>query len=103
MLALDMTLSGARSPRFALLACSVFEREIALLCARGPITSPKRCFLEMGLHDQPARLRATLQSRLETLEARADIEAVVLAYGLCGRGTVGLRPARHNLVIPARP
>jgi len=24
----------------------------------------------------------------------------VLAYGLCGRGTAGLRPSRHKLVIP---
>lgn len=99
MLALDMTLSGARSPRFALLACSVLEREIALY-AEGANHIAETCFLEMGLHDQPSRLRTTLQSRLETLEARSDIEAVVLAYGLCGRGLVGLRPARHPLIIP---
>ena len=34
------------------------------------------------------------------MDARTDIEAIVLAYGLCGRGTAGLRPLRHKLVIP---
>jgi len=40
-----------------------------------------------------------LQANLEAVDARTDIEAIVLAYGLCGRGTVGLRPLRHKLVI----
>jgi hypothetical protein len=54
----------------------------------------------MGLHDRPDQLRATLQENLDAVEARTDIEAVVLVYGLCGRGTAGLRPLRHKLVIP---
>jgi len=57
-------------------------------------------FFEMGLHDRPDILRDTLQRQLDELDARTDIAAVVLAYGLCGRGTAGLRPRRHPLVIP---
>lgn len=53
----------------------------------------------MGLHDRPDQLRATLQQNLDAVDARDDIDAVVLAYGLCGRGTAGLRPVRHKLVI----
>jgi hypothetical protein len=45
-------------------------------------------------------MRATLQENLEAVDARTDIEAVALAYGLCGLGTSGLRPLRHKLVIP---
>ncbi len=85
--------------RFALLACSVFEREVAML-ARGAKHIVETRWFEMGLHDCPDQLRARLQSELQSLETRNDIEAVVLAYGLCGRGTVGLRPSRHKLVIP---
>ena len=54
----------------------------------------------MGLHDQPADLRSKLQAAISELDQREDIEAVVLAYGLCGRGTAELRSARHRLVIP---
>ncbi|MGD0745738.1 MAG: DUF1638 domain-containing protein [Verrucomicrobiota bacterium] len=87
------------TPRIALLACSVFEREIALH-ARGANHVAEVRFFEMGLHDRPDELRATLQLNLEAVDARTDIEAVVLAYGLCGRGTAGLRPLHHKLVIP---
>jgi len=86
-------------PRLALLACSVFEHEIARY-ARDAQHIVETRFFEMGLHDRPARLRAMLQSNLEVLAARPDLDAVVLAYGLCGRGTAGLRPVRHPLVIP---
>ena len=86
-------------PRLALLACAVFEREIALHTADAKHIAETR-FFEMGLHDRPDKLCAVLQENLEAVDARTDIEAVVLAYGLCGRGTAGLRPLRHKLVIP---
>lgn len=86
-------------PRLALLACSVFEREIAML-ARGAKHIVETRWFEMGLHDNPDQLRARLQAELHSIEARNDINAVVLAYGLCGRGTAGLQPLRHKLVIP---
>jgi hypothetical protein len=87
------------TPRIALLACRVFEREIALH-ARGATHLAEMRFFEMGLHDRPDHLRATLQENLDAVDTRTDIEAVVLAYGLCGLGTTGLRPLRHKLVIP---
>ncbi len=86
-------------PKIALLACSVFEREIALLTRDARHIVETR-FFEIGLHDQPDVLRATLQKELDEVDVRNNIEAVVLAYGLCGRGTAGLRAARHKLVIP---
>ena len=86
-------------PRLALLACNVFEGEIALHAGDATHIVETRIF-EIGLHDRPERLRATLQENLDALDARTDIDAVVLAYGLCGLGTVGLRPTRHKLVIP---
>ncbi len=91
--------SDQRMPRLALLACRVFEQEIALHSA-GAAHIVETRFYEVGLHDRPDQLRSTLQAELLAMETREDIEAVVLAYGLCGRGTVGLKPLRHKLVIP---
>lgn len=85
-------------PKVALLACSVFEREIELL-TRGAEHIVETRWFEIGLHDRPDVLRATLQQQLDEVGARNDIEAIVLAYGLCGRGTAGLRPLQHKLVI----
>lgn len=57
-------------------------------------------WFEMGLHDQPSQMRVVLQQNLDAIDARPDIEAVALAYGLCGLGTAGLRPLKHPVVIP---
>jgi hypothetical protein len=91
--------NALRAPKIAILTCSVFEQEIALLAHGAEHIAEERIF-EMGLHDWPDQLRVTLQENLDAVDARTDIEAIVLAYGLCGRGTAGLRPLRHKLVIP---
>ncbi len=95
----ETKISDRQPPRLALLACRVFEQEIALLGAGAAHIVETRYF-EVGLHDRPDQLRATLQEGLDQMAARTDIEAVVLAYGLCGLGTAGLRPLHHPLVIP---
>jgi|GEM_PF-4114837 len=46
--------------------------------------------LERGLHDQPADLRAQLQARIDAASAEA-YDAILLAYGLCGQATAGIR------------
>lgn len=86
-------------PRLALIACSVFESEIAAATAGATHLAEIR-FLEIGLHDRSDVLRASLQQEIDRLDARDDLDAIALAYGLCGCGTAGLRAGRHRLVIP---
>lgn len=82
-----------------MLACSVFEREIAML-SQGAEHIAECRFFEIALHDRPDLMRIHLQRELDSLDARDDIDAVILAYGLCGRGTAGLKAGRHPWVIP---
>jgi len=83
----------------AVLACDVMQDEITLYAAdAGHIVETR--YFEIFLHDRPDQLREILQRNLDAVDARPDIDAVVLVYGLCGRGTVGLRPQHHKLVIP---
>ena len=89
--------SECPGPRLAVLAYTVFEDEIALHGAPNIIETR---WFEIGLHDRPDDLRAILQGSIDALDGRTDMDAVVLAYGLCGRGTVGLRARNHPLVIP---
>ena len=79
--------SGVSSPKIALLACSVFEQEIALL-TRGAEHLVETRWFEMDLHDRPDQLRAILQEQLDEVDARNDIDAIVLADGPCGRTTL---------------
>jgi hypothetical protein len=83
----------------ALIACEVFRSEID---AAAPAAAhiPARLDLEIALHDRPGLMRARLQQAINDYDQRDDIAAVVLAYGLCGLGTAGLRAGRHPLVMP---
>lgn len=85
-------------PRIALFACQVFEDEIAAYLSEATEVVVREDF-EVGLHDQPDRLRERLQAAIDGVDGRGDLSAIVLLYGLCGRGTAGLRAGRHPLVI----
>lgn len=86
-------------PRLALLSCSVFDGELALLSPHTPRPVVHQR-LEMGLHDSPDTLRDTLQAAIDGLEPRAgELDAIVLLYGVCGRGTDGLQARSLPLVI----
>jgi hypothetical protein len=86
-------------PSIALMICDVFEKELALATAGATHIAEQRVF-EIALHDRPEIMRGILQQAVTELDQRDDIDAIVLVYGLCGCGVVGLHAARHPLVIP---
>jgi hypothetical protein len=62
-----------------------------------------------GLHDDPPNLRTILQREIDAIDGTralagdaigAPYDAVVLAYGLCGAATAGLRAGSIPLVVP---
>jgi hypothetical protein len=93
---------GARpdsSPeRVAIVTCAVLEDEITHLSADLKHVVHVE-ILEQGLHNEPDRLRTTLQAAIDRVEAGTDAEVIVLGYGLCGRGIEGVRAQRCRLVI----
>jgi len=78
--------------------CSVFEGEVALH-GKNADHVVARVDFDIGLHDRPDVMRKKLQEAIDGFDQRNDIDAVVLLYGLCGRGTAGLRAGKHKLVI----
>ena len=108
--------AGAATRPLALIACAVVARELAHL-ARGGTAVPDVRLLPQGLHERPERLRAALQAEIDRLDTDAEAGgmptggvppgrapagggAIALAFGLCGRGTAGVRSTRHRLVLP---
>src|SRR3989304_5298097 len=83
--------------RLAALTCEVLARSVYLCAARSPHVVDVR-LNRRGLHDDPPNLRTILQAELDTISAPYD--AVVLAYGLCGGATAGLRAGSIPLVVP---
>ena len=85
-------------PRIAVITCAVLEPEIAHF-ATGLSHIARVEVLEQGLHTQPDKLRAELQEAIYRIETETDADVIVLGYGLCSRGTEGVRAKRCRIVI----
>jgi uncharacterized protein DUF1638 len=91
--------SEPRITRVHVIACPVFKPELEVLAPAAP-TKLDIGYLEMGLHDQPAK---TLQSALQDAVDQAtagSYDAIAIAYGLCNRGIVGLQARTLPVVVP---
>jgi N-methylhydantoinase A/oxoprolinase/acetone carboxylase beta subunit len=56
-------------------------------------------YLDGGLHSDPARLRRELQAAIDDVDD-GPAERIIIGYGVCGRGTVGIHARSKPLVIP---
>lgn len=85
--------------RLKCIACDVLARPVYWSAAQSPhivdVTLER-----FGLHLQPAQLRQKLQAQIDSVRDGGLYDAVVLAYGLCGKATDGLRSDGIPLVIP---
>jgi hypothetical protein len=76
------------------IACATVGEELQHLLPRG---MPHR-FLEFGLHLTPEDLNAAVQEEIDrTLE---NVDTILLGYGMCSKGMIGLRSRQFRLVIP---
>lgn len=107
---------GDMRMRCKLIACKVLNREIGELSAVCPNVIDIT-WLRQGFHNEPDVLRRTLQGIIDRIDAGNDpgtfagasnglpglapgIDAILLGYGLCSNGLVGITSRRHPLVIP---
>lgn len=78
-------------------SCEVFVRE----CCRAAAYSPHAVslsFQPFGLHDRPDELRRVIQEQIDEASGRFDL--ILLAYGLCSRGTADITARETPIVIP---
>ena len=80
------------------LACDALARIVYLCAAQSPhIVNVD--LMRLGLHSDPDDLRSRLQKRVDAVNAD-EYDAIVMAYGLCGKATAGLKAATLPIVIP---
>lgn len=79
------------------IACEVFFREVCRAAARSPNTLDLE-FTAKDAHNESDQLRQQIQKHIDGAKDKYD--AILLCYGLCGSGTVGLRARASPLVIP---
>ena len=87
--------------KLKLIGCQVFLRELYTLCAQSPHSIQIR-WMPTDLHTQPQTdLRPALQAEIDKIENESDpCDAILLGYGLCSMGTVGLKARSIPLVVP---
>lgn len=79
-----------------LISCNTLRPEIAYVFARDGIDMPV-IYLESKLHNTPAKLLETLQDAVDSV---TGAERILLGYGNCGNGVVGLHANDCEIIIP---
>jgi len=103
--------------RLLALTCEVLARSVYLCAARSPHVVDVH-LNRRGLHDDPPNLRTILQREIDAADGQGVLgvadgtgapardtvgtpyDAILLAYGLCGAATAGLRAGSIPLVVP---
>lgn len=81
------------------IACDALARPVYWCAARSPQVVDVS-LERFGWHAFPHQLRQRLQSVIDRADQDGRYDAIVLAYGLCGTATAGLRAGLLPLVIP---
>ncbi len=85
--------------RFKFVVCKVLQREAYLVSSLSRNVVDVH-LMEQGLHDRPDELRKQLQEAISSEnEFGPNYDAVLLGYGLCSNGIVGLKPDT-KLIVP---
>jgi hypothetical protein len=96
----SLTVSKPTSkPNIAVLACEVFEIELKQVLSSRPHVRRFE-LMDWGLHNEPKKMPAALSAKIAEIEADPQVDAIVLAYGVCSRGTEGVGAQRVPVIMP---
>ena len=84
--------------RLKAIVCQVMSREMEFVAPHSHHSVEVEA-MTMGLHDLGAAMYSHLQDRIDASDADG-YDALLLGYGLCGRGTEGLCARSIPLVLP---
>jgi len=97
--------------RLKLIACKALYREISLISATCE-SFIDVTYLRQGLHDTPDLLRDVLIEEIKMIDAGEDVhtfksqyinrdfDAILLGYGLCANGIIGVGSQKYPIVVP---
>lgn len=76
-----------------IIACRVMQELLETM----PAADMPRIYMDILLHNTPKKLAAALQ---ETIDAVQEPSNIIIGYGLCGNGIVGVNARANTLIIP---
>ncbi len=88
-----------KKKRTYVVACAVLALDLKRIAGSLGMDLGTR-FLQAGLHDSPDLLRQKLQEAIDETSRKEDCGRIIIGYGVCGRGTVGILARNIPLAIP---
>ncbi len=88
-----------KRPKVYVIACGVLAVDIRQLIDELGIDATTR-FLPGGLHNEPEKLQRCLQQSIDEASQKGDADRLVIGYGVCGLGTVGIQARTIPLAMP---
>ncbi len=95
--------------RFKLIGCKIIQREIASVIARTD-NIVDVTLIRQDYHQTPEILRDVIQREIDEIDSNEsrhtndltinDIDAILIAYGLCSNALCGIRSSKYRMVIP---
>jgi len=84
------------TPRRVIIACRVMETELQSVGRHQPGVTIR--YLDQGLHRTPEKMAPLVQGEADRASTGAD--RIVLGYGLCSNGIVGVKAGAQGLLVP---
>jgi hypothetical protein len=81
------------------IVCDVMKGELERIKSLKKLDNLDIVFLEQHLHDTPDRMREKLQEEIDKIDD-SRYDKIILGYGLCSNGVVGLKSDKHEIIIP---
>ncbi len=85
-----------KNERTVLVACRVMEPELE--AAKGDADNVEIRYLDQGLHRTPKKMAAVIQEQID--QAAEYASRIVVGYGLCSNGIVGITARQQGLYVP---
>jgi hypothetical protein len=89
--------SAGRKGQRVVIACRVMEPELSQALAEG-VEDVEIFYLDQSLHRTPGKLLGLVQEKID--QAARMASRIVLGYGLCSNGVVGVTARQQGLLIP---
>lgn len=86
--------------KYKVIACKVISRELYYIAFNSPNIIDIK-LLKQALHNEPVKLRSMLQQAIDEVDNEEETyDAILLGYGLCSNGIVGIESKKYPIVIP---
>jgi hypothetical protein len=82
--------------KYLVIACNIMKDELLRVEAADGISF---IFLDQSLHRTPQKMKQIIQAEIDKAEGQ-NWDYVILGYGLCSNGILGIRAKGHPLIVP---